>query len=115
MRLWIALAATVAMTAGCIGNVNEDNYAQKFSPQYCSKAKTCARGMFDSEWTDVNDCIEEVTDEREDWIDDMDDAGCDFERENAKECLIDIADADCEDFYDGDAFDDCGNNKLWDC
>jgi hypothetical protein len=59
--------------------VDEDNYAATYSPQYCSKTKQCNRGYYDSEWSDMKDCIEEVTDDIEDLIDDMDDAGCDFD------------------------------------
>ena len=48
-------------------------------------------------------------------IEDMDDADCKFEEDNAKECLTDLVEASCEDYYEGDATEDCGNNELFDC
>ena len=115
MKGWIGLALTAALSTGCIGNVDEDNYAEKYSPVYCTQTKECYRGYYDSEWSDMNDCIENVRDDLEDLIDDMDDNGCDFQDKEAKECLLDIADANCEDYFEGDAFEDCGINKVWDC
>lgn len=107
---------TVTLTlAGCIGQVDEDNYAQKYSPVYCQHTKQCNRGLYESEWTDLNDCVDTVTDDIEDLIDDMDDRGCDFDDDDARECIETFAQSDCEDYYEGDAFEDCGVNQIWDC
>jgi len=109
MRLWTLLLC------GCIGNVTEDNYVQKYSPEYCQKTRRCNLGYFESEWSDMNDCIDEVIDDMEDLIDKKDDDNCDFEDDNALKCLETLGAADCEDYFDGDAFEDCGANKVWDC
>ena len=75
----------------------------------------CNRGYFDSEWSDMQDCTDDVTDDVGDLIDDMDDLNCDFDDSNAQECVETFVAADCEDFYEGDAFDDCGVSEIWDC
>jgi len=111
---WIA-PLIAALATGCVGAVDEDNYAYKYSPLYCSKTKECFRGLYDSEWADMNDCVETVRDDVEDLIDDMSDAGCDFEPKEAKECITDLSASSCEEYYEGDAFADCGLNKIWDC
>jgi hypothetical protein len=105
----------ICLLSGCLGQVNEDNYAQKYSGEYCQKTRHCNLGLFESEWSDMNDCLEDVDDDIEDLIDDMDDADCDFDDDDAQECLETFVAADCEDYHEGDAFEDCGVNKVWDC
>jgi len=115
MKVRMALLLSWTLMAGCLGIVDEDNYAEKYSPLFCSKTKECYRGYYDSEWADMNDCIEDVRDQYEDVIDQMDDNNCDFEDKKAKECLLDLSDANCEDYFEGDATEDCAFNKVWDC
>jgi len=108
---WLVLC----LLTGCAGEVDEKTYAERYSPEFCSKTRRCNLGMFESEWSDMNDCIDEVSEDIEDLIDDMDDADCDFDDNDAQDCLDTFAASDCEDYHEGDAFEDCGVNDVWDC
>ena len=93
--------------------VKEDNFGDRFASSYCKAWKKCYRGYYDDEFSDMADCKDEVADQYEDLEDFYDDASCDFEEDEASTCLNDITWGSCEDWYDGDMFEEC--EEVWDC
>jgi len=91
----------------------EDNFGDRFANGYCKSWKKCYRGYFEDEFSDLADCKDDVADDYEDLEDYYDDANCDFEDDEAQSCLNDMTWGSCEDWYDGDMFEDCA--EVWDC
>jgi hypothetical protein len=99
--------------------LDENTYPEIMAKEQCRLYKKCWRGYFDDEFTDIEDCIDEITDNIEDAVDSMDDLDCDFEDDEAEQCLVAHQEATCEDHfelhyeYDGPLADDC--DEVWDC
>ena len=100
---------------GCfgVGEVDEDNWTEKYANVYCKQTETCARGLYESEFSDREDCIDEVQDQLEEQEEVYDELNCDFDEAEAQECLESFNSADCESVYEGDFVDDC--DKVFDC
>lgn len=103
------------LLTGCfgVGEVTESNWTEKFSDVYCNQLEKCSRGFFESEYSDMADCLDEVQDDAEDQADNLDDLGCDFDEEEAQQCLDSFHKASCEDVYEADYLDDC--EDVFDC
>jgi len=96
----------------CFGTVNEKNFLEKYSEALCTFEDECNRSVFLEEWDDVDDCVDDQLDIIDDADLDLED--CDFDKDNAKDCLATIKDAteDCEAEDIADA-DECG--EVFDC
>lgn len=105
----------LSLLSGCagVGSVSENNFAEKYGEVFCRQAQKCSRGFFESEFSDMEDCIGEVEEAAEDAMDIADDAGCDFDEGEAEEFLKTLNTASCEEFYEGDAFDN--GDQVFDC
>ena len=114
MSLLPALAASLT---GCSlfgpGNITEDNWAESFAKTYCKQLQECEKGYFESEYSDLEDCEDEVKDDAEDAAEAADDADCNFEEDEAQECIDSLHTSSCEDFYDLEYLDDC--DAIYDC
>lgn len=116
MKLSSLLSAFALSTLGAcvsVGNVTEDNFAEKSAQLGCKMLEKCNRGYFESEYSDQADCIDELEEDTEDMMDAADDADCDFEEDEAQKCLDTFAASTCEEYYEGDAWDDC--EDIFDC
>lgn len=104
-----------ALLAGCsgVGDVSEDNFAEKYGEVFCRQAQKCYRGYFESEFSDMEDCIGETEEAAEDAMDLADAANCDFDEGEAEEFLKELNGASCEEFYEGDAFSN--GDQVFDC
>jgi hypothetical protein len=109
------LVFAFALLSGCasVGTVSEDNFAEKYADVFCRQAQKCSRGYYESEFSDMEDCIGEIEEAAEDTMDIADEAGCDFDDGEAKEFLDTLNAASCEEFYEGDAYED--SDKVFDC
>ncbi len=109
----IALSSLVLVFGGCVGKVDEDNYAEKLSEALCKINKECSAGSFYDEWDDTEDCTGDFLDQLEDNEDLFDD--CDFDDEKAQDCLAALNEVSCQDYSDSfeDALEDCA--EVWDC
>lgn len=96
-----------------VGNVTEDNWSETYAEVYCKQLETCNLGLFESEYSDMADCMDEVGDALDDVDDAANDADCDFDEEEAQQCVDAIHESDCEDFYEGDYLSDC--EDVYDC
>lgn len=109
----IALSSLVLVFGGCVGKVDEDNYAEKLSEAFCKINKECSAGSFYDEWDDIEDCTDDFLEQTEDNEDFFDD--CDFDDEKAQDCLAALNEVSCQDYSDSfeDALEDCA--EIWDC
>jgi hypothetical protein len=105
-RMLVAL-----MLAACTPN-SEEGYADAFADAQCARTRECARGYFESEFSDNEECFDDLSDQYNDLIDYADDADCDFDPEEAAQCLSEMRSSSCEDWYEGD-LDGC--DKIYDC
>jgi hypothetical protein len=102
------------LTACGIGNVTEENFAAKAPGPVCNRIHECDLGYFESEFKDIKDCEDEYEHDFEDLMEAADDADCDFDADEARLCLQTIQKSTCEEWYEGDAFDDC-DDVFGDC
>ena len=100
-------APVLLLTSCLVGNIDEDSLPAQYAGPICKNLQRCERGYFESEYSDMADCRDEVADNLEDLVDYADDQDCDFDEDEAKECLQSINSVSCEDWYEGDASDDC--------
>ncbi len=118
MRDYLVLAAMMfGVVAGCSvfgGAVTEDNYFEKSVAESCKLMKDCNEAYFWSEYDDINDCIDTILDDNEDAYDYLADE-CDFDEDNAADCLAEYQGMKCENLYDDyeDIYDAC--SEVWDC
>ncbi len=103
------------LATGCfgVGEVSEDNWTEKYADVYCKQTQTCARGLYESEYSDREDCLDEVQDLLDEQAEVFEELNCDFDEAEAQECLESFHSADCESVYEGDFADDC--DKVFDC
>ncbi len=95
------------------GNVSEDNWSRTFSATYCNQLQKCQRGLFESEYSDLEDCKDEVEEALENAAEEAEDADCDFEEAEAQDCIDSLHASDCDDFFEQDYLEDC--NEVFDC
>lgn len=106
-----------AVFAGCslIGApVNEDNYFEVSAKENCKLFEECYAAFFYSEYDDIDDCVDSVLDDAEDYNEQLAD-DCDFDEDNAQDCMDAYRGMKCEDVYDDyeDIYDAC--SEVWDC
>ena len=114
----------VFLLVGCnlFTPVDEDSWPEVYAKRYCSSLKKCFRGYYESEYSDMKDCVDEVEDDTEDIMDDYDDReSCDdFDEDNARDCLSDFSSFECEDFWEDeneneDNTESCWLSEIYDC
>ena len=118
---WIVVCGLGLAMSGCLQllELDEVSFGEKMSKEGCTLEKKCFRGYFDDEYSDMADCVDEQVDNWDDLADTFDDWDCDFESDEAAECLAAWQNATCEEHYefrfegDGPMVEDC--EKVWDC
>lgn len=108
----LALAPALLLAA-CGGEVTQDEFAAEFAPLWCDQQRACARGFYESEYRDDEDCVTSVQEDKESESEANDAAGCVFDADEAQACLAAIREATCEEWYEGDADEDCAD--VWTC
>lgn len=122
--------APLALLLGCpvsVGNINEDNYAEKSAEFTCKQMKECYPIQFYADPDDLGiegdaadaypngsmeDCIDYYTELAEDTLDAADDADCDFDEDKANECF---QGGTCKDMAENieDSSESC--SEIFDC
>ncbi len=107
---WALMLATLLAT-GC-GSLDHKDYVDQRAAAECKQLSVCARGYYESEFRDMDDCVN-------DWGDDLDDLedvafdDCDFDGKEASACVSRIRGLSCEDYAEGDSQGAC--DLVWDC
>jgi len=99
---------------GCGSYEKEEVFIEKVAKEACDLNRKCYYAYYLDEFSDHNDCVDETIEDYEDLSDFFDDIDCDYEPDQAAECvdavrkasktceendLEDVDDA-CEDVYD---------------
>ena len=109
MRTSVFLA-TVAL-GGC-GDMALSDYREARASAECKRSSVCALGFFESEYVDLEDCVDEVSDSLKALEDSIFDS-CDYDGMEASRCVSRIRSLSCEDYVEGEASLAC--DQVWDC
>ena len=101
---WLLAVALV----GCGGEIKEKDWGAEYGQAVCEAYDECLRSYFLENYSDIEDCVDEY--EEEYGADAYDD--CDFDPEEARECIDAMKDfaKSCEYV---DISDEC--DDVWDC
>ena len=100
---------------GCFLIVDEDTFPDQYASLQYSRVMECQRGYFEAEYdADMEDC----TDDYIDYFDDIEKADCDFDDDEARDCLEKVQASTCGDLtedYPKDCFEvyTCGGIADW--
>lgn len=114
-RLWRCLPVlALFVAASCIND--EDDFAIRMAKHACKHQEKCTKSRFVNNYDgDMHECRDDVAEAIENWIDNSERLGCDFDEEEAIKCereaskrrnecgddpADDVADA-CDDVMDG--------------
>ena len=77
------LACTLLPACSAFSKVDEDNFGKQYAKAMCSYWKRCSAFYFYYDYSDEDDCRDEI----EDWWDDDGEENCDFDDDKAQECI----------------------------
>ena len=83
--------------------VHETNYPNRYANAYCSYLEECKKAAFNDEFSDRDDCVDEVLED----VDEDELEACDFDVDKAKGCLESMKEAKDECDPDELEDDDC--------
>jgi hypothetical protein len=106
------MTVALLLALGACTPTSEEGYAEAFASAQCNRVQQCYRGYFESEFGDMAECFDEYDDQYKDLVDLADEADCDFDPEEAAQCLAAMRGSSCEEWYEGD-LDGC--DKIYDC
>jgi hypothetical protein len=112
-QLAAPLALSAMLSACGVGEVTEDNYAEKYARYFCSYQRECAQSYFYGSYSDVSDCEDEVLDlwaDNEEYLD-----TCEFDAQAATKCLESLS-RSCKEIGSNmeEAWEDC-NEVYFEC
>jgi hypothetical protein len=93
---------------GCSPKPTEDTFPALYAEAICDAYDSCLKSYFVDQYSDVEDCVEEYTDDADDVYD-----GCDFDADEAARCLESLRDFEKSCLYRDLDSDDC--YEVWDC
>lgn len=97
--------------------LDQDSYFDELAETTCKVNKDCFKAYYESEWDDLEECVDDHVDLLDDAKDYYED--CDFDEDQAKACLDAMRGAECGEFLDeGDAediADECDYEEIFDC
>ena len=99
---------------GCFLIVDEDTFPDQYASLQCNRVQECSRGYFEAEYdSDMEECTD-------DYLDDIDklDANCDFDDDEARDCLEKLQASSCGDIVEDYPKDclkvyTCGGVDVW--
>ena len=106
--------AAIVLTTGCTGT--PEQFAKTAARLECKRSKECDKSFFDEEYGgDLGRCKGDREDFWLDLNDELDDIGCDYDKDEAKKCVKAVRSNknDCSDDADEDIADECA--EVWDC
>ncbi len=99
MRAWILFLPL----SGCFlfsGPIDAERLPKVLGDTLCHRLKECDRGEFEADYFDGRDC--RLSQERSitELVQLRDESGCDYDADQAREAVKDIASMDCDQFYE---------------
>jgi len=80
---WLGLFACV--TIGCYST--PEGFARRASKLDCKRAEKCFKAQFDAEFDSIADCRDELRENADETIDDLEDAGCEYDPDEGRDCI----------------------------
>ena len=108
---WTRAVATLAaaMAVGC-GEVERDDFAGASARALCPAYRQCAKGLYEYYFdADYEDCLDDVEEVVQGYVEFADALQCDFDPEEAYDCLQEIREMDCQDMHDEGMIPDMGS------
>ena len=103
----IAVTFLVAfLLIGCDpDDIDDDRFVEVYASVYCRRLSQCYYAAYESEYdADREECRDEV----EELVEYVDSSQCNFDEDEALDCLDDWREDDCEDlFYEGNVSEAC--------
>jgi hypothetical protein len=98
------------VVAACAGPIDEPaDFAQKLAEAECRHVERCQQGLFESEYSDFDDCVDDHVELIEEGIEFSEDVlDCTYVPEHAGLCVSRVRSLDCEQWaagYEGVACD----------
>lgn len=100
----------LALSAAACGQLDHKDYVNARAEAECKNLRSCARGYFESEYKDYEDCVDEVGDTIDDRDDDLP-KECDYDGVEARECVSRIRSMTCEEYVEGSTSSAC--DLVW--
>lgn len=104
-RMW--LTAPLWALWGCGSISSPTDYADARAQASCDKLQRCELGFFDSEYSGIDDCVRELSNELDDDADALDELDCKFDKEEANRCVSRISSLTCEEWSEGNSLSAC--------
>ena len=92
---------------GC-GELGHNDYVDARAGAECRKLSKCHRGLFESEFRDLDDCEGDLAVVEVTLFND-----CDYDAREAAACVTRVSNMDCASYAQGDAGTAC--DLVWDC
>lgn len=99
---------------GCGGIEEQGDYELARAEAECRQLERCELGYFESEFRDMEDCVDDREDRFHDADNELDDADCIYDPDQAAFCVDRIEAMGCEDWArSGNGNKAC--DLVWDC
>jgi hypothetical protein len=97
------------LLVGCAGKVEQDDFARATARELCPAYRQCAQGLYEYYFdADYQDCLDDVEEVVQVYVEFADDLACDFDPEEAADCLAEVRQMDCQDLHDEGMIPDLG-------
>jgi hypothetical protein len=92
-----------------------EGFARRASKLDCKRFEKCAKAQFDAQFDSLSDCRDEFRDNAEEAIDDLEDAGCDYQPDEGRDCIHESYQQrnDCSDSASSSIADAC--REIFEC
>lgn len=104
--MWFAV-----LTLACTGKLTEETYPAQYAKAACVALQECERSLFLEAFGDMDECREDLEDQFDDDKERLED--CDFDADEASQCLDTLKDYSKSCDYGDFEYDNC--NDAWDC
>jgi hypothetical protein len=101
------------VASGCGGIGSELDYAQARAEAECGQMEQCELGRFESEYTSLEDCVNQHRELIEDSNRGFGDLDCEYVPDEAGHCVSRIRWMSCEEWRQGEAGIAC--DLVWNC
>jgi hypothetical protein len=92
--------ALIVLVSGC--PIPEEDYPEAYGNAYCDRLKECDKASFENTFDDMDECVADMADVVDFWMNAADLLGGDYSDEAARECITEVRSASCGDFGSGD-------------
>jgi len=100
MQTWLPIALSIGLLAGC--TVAEHDFPEAYGKAMCKRMKQCERGEYDNTWDDKAECVDDMAEFADFFLDAGDLLGQEYVPELGYDCIREVKGASCAEFEDGE-------------